>query len=303
MKCFKCGKNFDYEKYYGICPKCGCYNKQETPQEQHQQLHDQYDQGYTHGPGGYQQGNGYPGGYQQGNGYPGGSQQGSGYPVGPRQGSGYPSRPQPTVMIHEVKSWRNQKGGTAFLVISVLVFFLVLIGGTIFTVQYSVNKEERVQQELLDFVPETQVHEPGASFAFQDLQLSVSEAQLLATREDVDLPLGKKLVAVRLTGSGDGKWKDENRLPELYIRTEEDVCYWQVSFYDYEFYGEIFRREGFEAYALCDAREMEGWAAFLVDEDQSRITLCLEEREGQYRKKITRIHQVTLEISEETDGQ
>lgn len=28
MKCLSCGKNFDYEKYYGICPKCGTYNKQ-----------------------------------------------------------------------------------------------------------------------------------------------------------------------------------------------------------------------------------------------------------------------------------
>ena len=27
MKCLSCGKNFDYEKYYGICPKCGTYNK------------------------------------------------------------------------------------------------------------------------------------------------------------------------------------------------------------------------------------------------------------------------------------
>lgn len=27
MKCFNCGKSFDYDKYYGICPKCGCYNK------------------------------------------------------------------------------------------------------------------------------------------------------------------------------------------------------------------------------------------------------------------------------------
>ena len=25
MKCSNCGKNFDYEKYYGICPKCGSF--------------------------------------------------------------------------------------------------------------------------------------------------------------------------------------------------------------------------------------------------------------------------------------
>lgn len=49
MRCYNCKKNFDYEKYYGICPKCGCYNKRETQEEQHQKYHDEYDKGYTHG--------------------------------------------------------------------------------------------------------------------------------------------------------------------------------------------------------------------------------------------------------------
>lgn len=33
MKCISCGKNFDEEKYYRICPKCGTYNnvKKTTP--------------------------------------------------------------------------------------------------------------------------------------------------------------------------------------------------------------------------------------------------------------------------------
>ena len=48
MRCFSCRKKFDYEKYYGICPKCGCYNKPETAQEQHQAYHDKYDGGYSH---------------------------------------------------------------------------------------------------------------------------------------------------------------------------------------------------------------------------------------------------------------
>ena len=32
MRCSSCGKKFDYEKYYGICPKCGCFNKNGTAQ-------------------------------------------------------------------------------------------------------------------------------------------------------------------------------------------------------------------------------------------------------------------------------
>lgn len=34
MKCLSCGKNFDGEKYYCICPKCGTYNKPEDKTSQ-----------------------------------------------------------------------------------------------------------------------------------------------------------------------------------------------------------------------------------------------------------------------------
>lgn len=40
MRCYNCNKKFDYEKYYGICPKCGCFNRQETAEEQHEAVHD-----------------------------------------------------------------------------------------------------------------------------------------------------------------------------------------------------------------------------------------------------------------------
>jgi hypothetical protein len=36
VKCSSCGKRFDYDKYYGICPKCGSYNRpvdQQTNQD------------------------------------------------------------------------------------------------------------------------------------------------------------------------------------------------------------------------------------------------------------------------------
>ena len=42
MRCYNCNKNFDYEKYYGICPKCGCFNRKETMEEQHEALKAEY---------------------------------------------------------------------------------------------------------------------------------------------------------------------------------------------------------------------------------------------------------------------
>lgn len=42
-RCVHCGKDFDYEKYYGICPKCGSYNQEKLPEEKHVELHRTYD--------------------------------------------------------------------------------------------------------------------------------------------------------------------------------------------------------------------------------------------------------------------
>lgn len=49
IKCVKCGKTYDEEKYFGICPKCGRYNREENASEkEHQELHNMYDDGYSH---------------------------------------------------------------------------------------------------------------------------------------------------------------------------------------------------------------------------------------------------------------
>ncbi len=48
VKCSKCGKLYDYDKYDGICPKCARYNKETSAAEDHQEYHNQYDGGYDH---------------------------------------------------------------------------------------------------------------------------------------------------------------------------------------------------------------------------------------------------------------
>lgn len=85
MNCCRCGKNFDYEKHNGICPKCAAYNRPQgqtpydydvekdisahyeemdesharlhrmydsapahQPEKQHEQYHRQYDNNYRH---------------------------------------------------------------------------------------------------------------------------------------------------------------------------------------------------------------------------------------------------------------
>ena len=48
ITCTKCKKIYDYEKYGGICPKCARYNSESTAAEEHQELHNKYDGGYSH---------------------------------------------------------------------------------------------------------------------------------------------------------------------------------------------------------------------------------------------------------------
>lgn len=52
IKCGRCGKRFDYEKYYGICPKCSAFNRKEEggngayggmADAAHERLHREYD--------------------------------------------------------------------------------------------------------------------------------------------------------------------------------------------------------------------------------------------------------------------
>ena len=46
--CENCHKKFDNEKYYGICPKCGAFNRLHTTEEEHMSYHDMYDGGNSH---------------------------------------------------------------------------------------------------------------------------------------------------------------------------------------------------------------------------------------------------------------
>lgn len=49
ITCSKCNKLFNYEKYSGVCPHCGRYNRIDSAEEVHQELHEQYDtEGISH---------------------------------------------------------------------------------------------------------------------------------------------------------------------------------------------------------------------------------------------------------------
>ncbi|MCC8149990.1 MAG: endonuclease Q family protein [Lachnospiraceae bacterium] len=47
IPCGKCGKRYDYEKYNGICPKCGRYNRRDSAVLE-RELHERYDADPAH---------------------------------------------------------------------------------------------------------------------------------------------------------------------------------------------------------------------------------------------------------------
>lgn len=276
MKCYSCGKSFDYEKYYGICPKCGCYNKKETAEEQHQQYHEQYDNGYRHVNHG-----------QTDYGTAGSS-------VGQPQNRTVP------VHVHMEEKKKSGRGSTIFLLVSLAVFLAVTVGGTAFSMTFQKRQKEVLQQEVAEAGVDRESHALGETFSLQGMELTVEEAWTVDEGQETnpDLPQGKKLVAVMLKGESDGTWEDKNRLSDAYIACD-GLYYRQVPAYEIDCEGGIsYDIPIFESYSLCMSREAEGCLFFWVDENRQDFTLFLEERVDEDRVFIQTIHSVEIHLEE-----
>ena len=166
MKCLNCGKNFDYEKYYGICPKCGSFNKEETPQEQHQRYHKEYDNGYQHTEQTYT---------------------------------------APPFVRGNMKKGKGGHGSTVFLLISVAIFMIVTCGFTAFGFLYSRGQERKLLQDVAESRVEQEDHAVGEAFTLQGMTLTVEEAWIVDDGQGTNpnAPEGKRLAAVKLRGESD----------------------------------------------------------------------------------------------------
>lgn len=275
MKCFNCGKNFDYEKYYGICPKCGCFNKTETAEEQHQRYHDAYDGGYQHSEHTYS-------GYEE-------------------QESVYRKPKESTVSVYAqpiVEEKKSDRGSTIFLIASIICV-LISLCGTALSFLYGKSQDKKLQQEVMESVTEQKEHDLGESFSIQGMSLTVAEAWILdeGWENNPNIPRNKKLVAVRIAGTSDGEWADKNRLEDAYIRYD-GLCYWQIPTYEFDEYEEEYGVLLFDRYTLCGVAEGEGCLVFWVDEDEQEFTLCLEERREENPAFIQAIHSIQIHLEE-----
>lgn len=282
MKCLNCGKNFDYEKYYGICPKCGCFNKKETAREQHQRYHDAYDGGYRHSEYTYSD-------YEQGE---------NSYEAQKARPDGASGDFAGSVYVWPAEEKRKSgRGSTLFLIVSIVIFVLVSVGGTALSMLYRKSQEKKLQEEVVEARADRVEHILGEPFSFQGMELTVEQVWTLDTGHaaNPDLAEEEKLVAVRLSGKSDGEWADRNQLSNAYIRCRDRFC-WQIPAYEFRDYTEQYEIRLFERYDLCGAAESEGCLVFCLDEDAQEFTLCLEERAGENLIFIQTIHSIDIRL-------
>lgn len=158
-------------KYYGICPKCGCFNQKETREERHEDLHDRFGDSYAHSEEGRQE--------------------------TPVQGlSGASENVRKAAARPEAKKTAGSRG-KGFLIFSIIVFvagFAVLgsgIGASIFMAADSAAQSDDTLRLI--------AHEAGETFDFQQGSLQVLEAVKLADQETLPgLEEGMQLIAVHV---------------------------------------------------------------------------------------------------------
>ena len=250
MRCYNCHKNFDYEKYYGICPKCGCFNQKETREERHEDLHDRFGDSYTHSEERRQEASAH--------GMSGASEN-------VRKAAARP----------EAKKTAGSRG-KGFLIFSIIVFvagFAVLgsgIGASIFMAADSAAQSDDTLRLI--------AHEAGETFDFQQGSLQVLEAVKLADRETLPgLEEGMQLIAVHVAGESDGEYEDCNRIKEPYL--EADGAFRNsISAHEFEPYGQMLgARPALDGWDLSGESSCDGWYGFVTEADAQEIRIWFDE--------------------------
>ena len=208
--CCRCGKVFDYEKYYGICPKCAAYNKRGGTQDNYdinkeftarydvkddscKDLHERYDSASAHQP--QKQHAEYHKAYDTAQ-MP---QSHYGQPQTYQNRPAYGAAP-----VGNKPVTQNKKSGTKWIAIFFVFMFIVLIG----MVLYIANKDSidrKLGIGVMDGPPERVDVMAGEAFGNEDVQISVDEVLVLANHDSVSVvPMGEILVAVHVDIDSDG---------------------------------------------------------------------------------------------------
>ena len=271
MKCKNCGKIFDYEKYYGICPKCGTFQRQEKPQqepEEEQPADTPFEEAgadqniYTYVEDG---------------------------PAAPK------AKPEKPAGSH--------KGSVAYVVICIVLLLLSgIVNGLVQTVQEKQLKKEAALSDLsLVEVPAGEPAQIGTR------TVTVLESHILE-QADVrpEFPVGQMCVSVRLHLENTEQYPSyETALEAPYLAyTDADgneVFKEAVSSYDFSSYEVYYGLSLLESYDYGYESDVEGEAVFFLEPGAANVRLCLEDR---YRpnnrmQTLKAVYELPVELPEE----
>ncbi len=288
MRCYNCNKNFDYEKYYGICPKCGCFNRRETMEEQHEALHDRFsDSSDEECHRDHREYSSHPGEEHWT-----GSQENSHI----YQEDGYAH----TAYAGETA----KKKGVGLFVFGVLFFIVsifMLIGSAVY-MAVRPRTTAAVSDTSSEPYLESVEHSPGTSFEFQDsMTLEVVECKEVADRSVLPgLKEGTKVIAVHLRGTSDGKYEDYNEIYGMYLSVDPTGYLQCISSYDFEPYAQMLGvYPALDERALKGETSCDGWIGFLVPDWVTAAVFWLDEYDCSDWDggNLLRTHQIELSIT------
>lgn len=243
MRCFNCHKNFDYEKYYGICPKCGSFNKKEGQQKyESEDLLNYRETEFREEASEYEE------------------------PYLNESKEEYRA-PEPEANPYVFAQERKGKPkGKGIFIAGMIVFFLGIIS-SITAIIIGVFRAEPTPEPELSMRNEE--HAQGESFSFQqNMSLQVLECVELANQEILpNIREGWMLVAVHIAGESDGTYEDYNSVHAPYLEADGEF-YEALPSYNFEPYGQMLGAYPvLNEYSLQNGSSCDGWYAFLVEED------------------------------------
>lgn len=306
--CCRCGKVFDYEKYYGICPKCAAYNKRDGAQDNYnidkaftarydvkddscKGLHQQYDSSSAH------QSQKQHAEYHRT------------YDTAPMPKAHYgqqqsnQERPRYGKQQEQgAKKEVKKKSGVKWLAVFFVVVFVLIIALAIYMVnQDSINKKLGIG--VMDEPPTRVDISNGAYISNGDIRISVDELLILGDSNRISIvPDGELLIAVHISiVSNGGSEARKFDSPMVYCDGVYREC---LGDYDAEYYvlDEI-PDFGIDAddllseYLYVNGSD-DGYFFFFVPADADTIHVVIEEKKSSNSDKVVRQYWIQPSVRE-----
>ena len=257
MKCLSCGKIFDYDKYYGICPKCGTYNKPNAQADLWSDGEDPYKD------------------VQE-------QQTEAAEPVSRTETTGTYDYTEPTKpeVSREEKATKTRK--TLILLISILIILSIVFAVVKNVVVGFFGSSESWSNVHVDVEEATMVDaEPGEEVLVEEeygRSLKVSGVELLAEADTVGgLPTGQRLIAVRVESNevSDLDYDTYSSSPVgdffLYYDGTYRSCVPPYKFDDGGFDDVIGNRQEIQTYDFTSQKNHSGYVFFFVPADAKEL--------------------------------